>query len=105
MGALAQGAAVLRGSKSLIEIAAAGGQHASGSVGSFFADDVDHAINGVAAPRRAPGAANNFDAVNVLERHIEQIPEDAANGGAEYKERFPKGFTSLGSGVVMRFIK
>ena len=26
-------------------------------------------------------------------------------GGAEYKERVPKGFTSLGNGVVMRFIK
>jgi hypothetical protein len=26
-------------------------------------------------------------------------------GGAEYKERIPKGFTSLGNGVVMRFIK
>ena len=25
-------------------------------------------------------------------------------GGAEYKERIPKGFTSLGNGVVMRFI-
>jgi hypothetical protein len=26
-------------------------------------------------------------------------------GGAEYRERIPKGFTSLGNGVVMRFIK
>jgi hypothetical protein len=26
-------------------------------------------------------------------------------GGAEYKERVPKGFTSLGNGVVMRFLK
>ena len=29
----------------------------------------------------------------------------AHTGGAEYKERVPKGFTSLGNGVVMRFIK
>lgn len=26
-------------------------------------------------------------------------------GGAEYKERIPRGFTGLGNGVVMRFIK
>jgi hypothetical protein len=26
-------------------------------------------------------------------------------GGAEYRELIPKGFTSLGNGVVMRFIK
>jgi hypothetical protein len=28
-----------------------------------------------------------------------------STGGAEYKERVPKGFTNLGNGVVMRFIK
>jgi hypothetical protein len=28
-----------------------------------------------------------------------------APGGAEYKERIPKGFTGLGNGVVIRFIK
>ena len=27
------------------------------------------------------------------------------SGGAEYRERIPRGFTSLGNGVVIRFLK
>ena len=31
-------------------------------------------------------------------------PARPSTGGAEYKERIPKGFASLGNGVVMRLL-
>jgi hypothetical protein len=36
---------------------------------------------------------------------LRESPGARGRGGAEYKERIPKGFTSLGNGVAMRFIK
>ena len=38
-------------------------------------DDVDHAVDGVRAPQRGPGAQDDLDALDLAERHILDVPE------------------------------
>jgi hypothetical protein len=40
-----------------------------------------------------------------LKRESKKPALPKSSGGAEYRERIPRGFTSLGNGVVMRFLK
>jgi hypothetical protein len=40
-----------------------------------------------------------------LKRESKKPAHLKLSGGAEYRERVPRGFTSLGNGVVMRFLK
>src|SRR5579885_3712936 len=47
------------------------------SVLGRFRNDVNHAIDGICAPQRCPRAANDFDAVNVFEHDVLNIPVDA----------------------------
>ena len=39
-------------------------------------DDVDDAVDGVGAPEHRAGAADDFDALDILEHVVEGIPED-----------------------------
>ncbi len=48
---------------------------------------------------------SRFNPLFVLKPEDNKPRQPKRRGGAEYKERVPKGFTSLGNGVVMRFIK
>jgi hypothetical protein len=40
-----------------------------------------------------------------LKRESKKATLPKRSGGAEYRERIPRGFTSLGNGVVIRFLK
>src|SRR5665213_3242059 len=40
-------------------------------------DDVDHAIHRVGAPSRATGPSDDFDSLDVFERHTDLVPVDA----------------------------
>jgi hypothetical protein len=55
-------------------------------------------------PSNAPPASGRTG-LNPLFIFKREKKKPVQTGGAEYKERIPKGFTSLGNGVVMRFIK
>ena len=55
-------------------------------------------------PSNAPPASTRMW-LNPLFPFKRERKERVQTGGAEYKERIPKGSTSLGNGVVMRLIK
>src|SRR5712664_3632077 len=40
-------------------------------------DDVDDAVDSVRAPHGGPGAADHFDALDVLEQRVLRVPEHA----------------------------
>src|SRR5690606_13452377 len=44
-------------------------------------DDVDDAVNGVGAPQRPAGAADDLDALDVFKQDVLHIPEHAAEQG------------------------
>jgi hypothetical protein len=48
---------------------------------------------------------SGFNPLFILKTEDNKPRRPKRRGGAEYTERIPKGFTSLGNGVVMRFIK
>ncbi len=39
--------------------------------------DVDHAVDGVRAPQRGARSANDLDALDVFEKHVLDVPENA----------------------------
>ena len=55
-------------------------------------------------PSNAPPASTR-KGLNPFFPFKRERKQPVQTAGAEYKERIPRGFTSLGNGVVMRFIK
>jgi hypothetical protein len=55
-------------------------------------------------PSKAPPASTRTG-LNPFFPFKRERKQPVQTAGAEYKERIPRGFTSLGNGVVMRFIK
>ncbi len=47
------------------------------SIGRGASDDVDDAIHRIRAPKRGAGTADYFDALDIIERHVERIVEHA----------------------------
>ncbi len=54
-----------------------GGEQAALGVLGRAGDDVDHAVDRIAAPQGAAGAADHLDPVDVLEHHVLGFPEHA----------------------------
>src|SRR6185437_9473675 len=46
-------------------------------VARAFGDDVDDAVDGVGAPQRAARAADDFNAVDVIQQHVLHVPKHA----------------------------
>lgn len=63
-------------------VAATGRHEHAARFTSRTRDDVDHAVDGVDAPERAPRAADDLDPLDVLEHHVLLIPE---NTGKEWR--------------------
>jgi hypothetical protein len=59
------------------------------------------------SPSQAPLPSSQFRSNSLFISKPENNTPKRPNrkGGAEYKERIPRGFTSLGNGVVIRFFK
>src|SRR5205085_479634 len=57
-----------------------GHEHSLGFLGAA-GDDVDNAVNGVGSPQGGPGAADDFNALNIFEHGPLHIPEDAGEKG------------------------
>ena len=57
--------------------AAASGREAALRLSRALRDDVDHAVDGVGAPERAARAADDLDAVDVLEERVLDLPVGA----------------------------
>src|SRR5205823_3751513 len=70
-----------RGDAALDGVVIAGLEEGSGpgSVLADLGDDVDHAGEGVGAVEGGTGSADDFDAADVLHRHVEERPD----GGSE----------------------
>src|SRR5258706_15953018 len=59
-----------------LAIAAAHGEKTALRISRREREDVDDAIHGVYAPKRSARTADDFDAVDILEQYILNIPED-----------------------------
>ncbi len=69
-------AAVAQAGAALID-AAGGAQEKPLSLRSVLGDDIDDAVDGIGAPHGAARAADNLDAVDIVERHVDHLPRNA----------------------------
>ena len=74
---LAEFVAVTKIGKTVQESAAAGAHERALRIARGFGDDVDDAIDGVGTPERATRAGDYFDAIDVFEHEMLNIPEDS----------------------------
>src|SRR5258708_1080305 len=70
-------AASVSKARAILTIAATGDRETSLGLTGRARDDIDHAIDGIDTPQCAPRAADDFDAIDVLEDHILDVPEHA----------------------------
>src|SRR5665213_898872 len=72
----------IAGTGALLELSTACSFHVHAfAVGRTASDDVDHAIDGIGAPQRAARTADDFDAGDVFEKVVLDVPEDAGEQG------------------------
>src|SRR5205823_5923206 len=71
-------ASISNGGEAPLAGAAAGHNEASLCIPGALGDDVDHAVDGIAAPQRGARAADHFDAVDVFDDGILHVPEHAS---------------------------
>src|SRR5688572_9616029 len=76
-GVVAELPAVTQAAKALVFRADARVDERALRVAGGLGDDVDHAVEGIGAPEGAAGAADDFDAVDVVEQVILHIPKNA----------------------------
>ena len=77
VGVRAQGPAPPRRSEGALLVAGPGLEEGAMRLARTPGDDVDHAVDGVRSPQGAAGAADDFDAVDVLEQHVLDFPVGA----------------------------